>query len=211
MPQITRLSQQRKNNRVNVYLDGKFGFGVTLESALENHLKVGKELAQSEIETLRGKDFKDKIFAKLLNFASRRPHSQKEISQWFRRKEVPEELHQDLFNRLKNIGLLNDEEFARWWVEQRVHFKSYPAKMLKMELKGKGISDETIAKALSESDSVPEIDLAKKVLQKKFGSIPDVADIKQKKRVYDFLLRRGFSYDTIKKALRPEPVEGPRR
>ena len=104
MPQITRLSQQRKNNRVNVYLDGKFGFGVTLESALENHLKVGKELAQSEIETLRGKDFKDKIFAKLLNFASRRPHSQKEISQWFRRKEVPEELHQDLFNRLKNIG-----------------------------------------------------------------------------------------------------------
>ena len=92
-----------------------------------------------------------------------------------------------------------------------MHFKSYPAKMLKMELKGKGISDETIAKALSESDSVPEIDLAKKVLQKKFGSIPDVADIKQKKRVYDFLLRRGFSYYTIKKALRPEPVEGPRR
>ncbi|MEK7521692.1 MAG: regulatory protein RecX [Patescibacteria group bacterium] len=201
MPIVTRLSQQKKNNRVNVYLDGKFAFGVTLESALENHLKVGKELSQGKIETLRGKDFKDKIFAKLLSFASRRPHSQKEISLWFKKKNVPEELYVDLFNRLKNIGLLNDEEFARWWVEQRVHFRSSPKKMLKLELRGKGISDEITEKVLGESETTPDIELARKVLVKRFGKIPELVNLKEKKRVYDFLLRRGFSYDTIKQVL----------
>lgn len=201
MSTITRLSQQRKNNRVNVYLDGRFAFGVTLESALENYLKVGQELSQSKIETLRGKDFKDKVFANLINFASRRPHSQREILQWFRRKNIPPELHEDLFNRSKNAILLNDEEFAKWWVEQRVHFRSSPKKMLKLELRQKGISDEIIEKTLGESKALPDVELARKVLLKKYRKIPELSDLKEKKRVYNFLLRRGFSYLTIKEAL----------
>lgn len=201
MATITRLTQQKKGNRVNVYLNGKFAFGVTLESALENHLKVGKELSPDEIETLRGKDFKDKVLARLLSFASRRPHSQKEILLWFRKKSVPSELHENLFNRLKNIDLLNDEEFAKWWVEQRVHFRSAPKKMLKLELRAKGISDEIIEKTLDESKALPDVELARKVLIKRYGKIPPLTDLKEKKRVYDFLLRRGFSYSVIKEAL----------
>lgn len=198
---ITRLTQQKRQNRVNVYLDGKFAFGVTLESALENHLKVGKELTSSEVETLRGKDFKDKVLAKLLNFASRRPHSQKEISLWFRKKNVPPEIYQYLFSKLENIGLLNDEEFARWWVEQRVAFRAMPPRMLKVELQNKGVDREIIEKVLGDVESPTEEELAKKTLLKRFGGIPNVADIRQKKKVYDLMLRRGFSYSVIKKTL----------
>lgn len=207
MATITRLSQQKRKNRVNVYLDGKFGFGVTLESALENHLKVGQELSQEKIEQLRGKDYLDINFSKLVNFASRRPRSEKEIKDWFRRKNIDLKAQNDLFNRLNKTGLVNDEEFAKWWVEQRIHFRLKPPKMLKLELRQKGIRQEVIEKVLSETESPSELELARKVILKKFKKIPIPKDPKDKKRVYDFLLRRGFSYNTIKEALAPNCEE----
>lgn len=201
MATITRLVQQKNKDRVNVHLDGKFAFGVTLQSALENNLKIGKELSHEEIEALRGKDYLDINFSKLVSFASSRPHSKKEIHLWFRRKHIDENAQKQLFNRLKNVGLVNDEEFAKWWVEQRVHFRSMPQKMLKLELRQKGIKDEIVERVLSERESPSEVELARKVLTKKFRQIPKIKDLKEKRRVYDFLLRRGFGYDAIKKAL----------
>ncbi|MBI2590747.1 MAG: RecX family transcriptional regulator [Candidatus Blackburnbacteria bacterium] len=208
MAVIARLTQQKKNNRVNVYLDGKYAFGVTLESALENHLKVGMELSTQKIEELRGKDYQDKIYARLLSFASRRPHSQKEFEQWFRKRKVDPAVHQSLLDKLARIGLLNEEEFARWWVEQRITFRCLPPKMLKMELRGKGIKDDVIERILQEAEAPSEVELARKVLKKRFGKIPqNTRDLKEKKRVYDFLLRRGFSYAVVKEALTDNSAE----
>lgn len=207
MPTITRLVQQQKKQRVNVYMDGAFGFAITLESALEHNLTVGKELLQEEIEKLRGDDFEDKVFARLISFVSSRPHSKREIERWFRKKNVEVTLQKTLFNRLNNIGLVNDEEFAKWWVEQRVHFRSSPPKMIRVELRAKGIDDHIIDQVLQLVESPSEQTLAKKVLIKRFGKIPQPVDLKEKKRVYDFLLRRGFSYQVIKEVLTDNSTE----
>jgi len=208
VPTITRLIQQKKQKRVNVYLDGKFAFGVTLESTLENHLKVGMELSTQKIEELRGKDYTDKIYVRLLSFASRRSHSKKEFEQWFRKKNVDPNIQDPLLARLSKVGLLNEEEFARWWVEQRVTFRSMPPKMLKMELRSKGIKDEIIEQVLQENEAPSEVELARKVLKKRFGKIPqNIRDLKEKKRIYDFLLRRGFSYSVIKDVLAGDSLE----
>ncbi|OGY09217.1 MAG: hypothetical protein A2700_03120 [Candidatus Blackburnbacteria bacterium RIFCSPHIGHO2_01_FULL_44_64] len=201
MPQITRLVQQRNKNRVNVYLDGKFAFSVTLESALENNLKLEKILSQEEMEKLRGKDFDDKIFSRLTSFAVRRPHSKKEIEIWLHRKGIQNEEKEKFINRLIEIGLINDEEFAKWWADQRVTFRAKPAKMIKMELRAKGVEDEIITRTLEEQEGPTDEERAQRVLTKKYGKIPKAQDMKEKKRIYDFLLRRGFSYETIKKVL----------
>ncbi|MBI4028744.1 MAG: regulatory protein RecX [Candidatus Blackburnbacteria bacterium] len=202
VPTVSRLTQQKNRNRVNVYLDGKYVFGVTLEAALENHLKTGLILTQEKIEQLRGKDYQDKIFAQLVAFGSRRPHSKKEFEQWFRKKNVDPNIQDSLLARLSKVGLLNEEEFARWWVEQRVSFRSMPPKMLKMELHSKGIKDDVIERILQGTEAPSEVELARKVLKKRFGKIPqNTHDLKEKKRVYDFLLRRGFSYTVIREAL----------
>ena len=73
--------------------------------------------------------------------------------------------------------------------------------MIKMELRAKGVEDEIITRTLEEQEGPTDEERAQRVLTKKYGKIPKAQDMKEKKRIYDFLLRRGFSYETIKKVL----------
>src|SRR3990167_6032933 len=130
MPIITSIKQQRNKNRVNVYLDDKFGFGIDLDNFVLLHLKVDQELTDKEVEEIVKKAEFQKTLDKLLRFATLRPRSKKEIKDYFKRKKVHESLYEELFNRLNRLELIDDEEFAKWWVDQRQNFKPKAVRVL---------------------------------------------------------------------------------
>ena len=68
-------------------------------------------------------DEEEKIYARAVNFSTIRPRSEREIRDWFKRKKVIEEVVEVVFNRLKNLDLVNDLNFAKWWIEQRQTFR----------------------------------------------------------------------------------------
>lgn len=147
----------------------------------------------------------EKKYNKTLRFLSFRPRSKKEIIDFLRRprgrkkNRLDDETIQKILNKLKNQGLVDDREFARWWIEQRTGLKPRGWRVIKMELKQKGISDELITnyKLLITN----EVELAKKALEKKVSSYRYLPRQEAYRKLSQFLARRGFDWETIKKAV----------
>lgn len=200
MPLITKITSQKDKNRVNVYLDGKFGFGVDLENFLKLKLKVGGELSSNEIETIRAKSEYSKILERLLRYSSLRPRSEHEINFWFKRKDVAEDVRVLLKNKLMKLGLLNDEAFASWWVSQRQQFRPKAIRVLNQELKIKGISDE-IRKHTLENIKVDERKIASDLLKKRAYKWENLDKKTARVKIAAYLARKGFTWSIIKSAI----------
>jgi len=192
VPIVTSLKPQKSGKRVNVYLDGRYGFGIDLETLMTLKIAEGTEYSESEIKEIVKKAEFQKTLEKLLKYATLRPRSIFEIKQWLKRKRVHESLHKDLFNRLKRLDLVDDEKFARWWVEQRMAFKPRSARLLTYELQVKGIRKEVIEKVLDKMD-IDELKIARKLAVKMKN--------KDKKKVVAYLSRQGFDWETIKRVV----------
>lgn len=203
MPIITSLKPQKNGKRLNVYIDQEFSFGIDLENFVVLGLKVGQELNQIEIEEIIKKAEFQKTLDKLLRFATLRPRSEREVLNYLKRKEVHESLHKELFNRLNRLELVNDGKFAQWWVDQRQAFKPKSIRVLKLELQTKGITREVIEKTLSET-VIDESTLATRELEKKKYKWDKLPNDEAKRKMSDYLLRKGFSWELIEKLVKKQ-------
>lgn len=201
MPIITAIKPQKNKKRVNIYLDGRFGFGIDLENFVKLGLKVNKELSEDKIAKILKKAEFQKIYDKIVKFATLRPRSEKELKDWLRKKRVHKSLHKSLFNRLKRLDLIDDYQFAKWWVEQRTAFRPRGKMALFSELRQKGIERRIIEKALSEFE-VDEEKLAKISLKKKEYRWKKMGKREKTKRMSNYLARKGFSWEAIKEAIK---------
>lgn len=201
MPIITQIKQQKKQDRVNIYLDGKFAFGIDLENFIKFNLKVEQELSAEEVEEIIKKAEYQKTYEKLLRFAMIRPRSEKEVFDWFRRKKVHESIHDKLLKKLKHLELLDDKKFAQWWVRQRTEFKPRGKKALQYELIQKGIDKKIIDETLEESD-VDELSIAKQLINKNEYKWKKYEGFERRQKASHFLGRKGFSWNVIKEVVK---------
>ena len=197
MPIVTSIKPQKNNKRVNIYLDGKFGFGLDLENFVKEKIKVEQELTEKQVEDIVKKAELAKTKDKLLRFVMTRPRSEKEVDDWFWRKKVHASLHQKLKKFLQKYDYLNDEKFTRWWVEQRLTFKNSSKRQLIAELRQKGIEKNIIEDVLEESD-IDDAKAAKKLIDKNMYKWKRYEGFEKKKKMSEFLGRKGFGWDTIK-------------
>ncbi|MFQ6101951.1 MAG: RecX family transcriptional regulator [Anaerolineae bacterium] len=190
---ITALRFQKRNkNRVNVYLDGQFAFGLAAIEAAR--LRVGQTLSDGDIARLQKQDEAERAYERALNFLSYRPRSEAEVRRNLHKKNLDDEVIETVVERLTRAGLLNDREFARYWVENRLQFKPRGAQALRHELWEKGVPVSIIAEALEDLD---EEAIARKVAEagaRRLGHL-EPRDFRRKLRAY--LARRGFSYAVI--------------
>lgn len=145
----------------------------------------------------------EKLLEKTLKYLSFRPRSEKEIHDYLTKKNATPEIHEKIFSYLIDARLIDDEEFARWWINQRTTFRLRGKRIIKLELVQKGISQEILEKVFSNSDEQPvdDIELAKKLVRKR---LPRVRDFPTKiiyEKLSGFLARRGFGWETIKKSI----------
>jgi len=200
VPKITRIKQQKDKNRVNIYLDDKFGFGIDLENFVRLNLKVEQELTEIEVEEITKTAEFQKTSNKLLNYATLRPRSEKEIKDWLRRKKVDEVHHEKLFKKLNKLDLLDDKKFAVWWVDQRNSFRPRSKRVLIQELRLKGIDKNIIDNVLADTE-IDELKIAKNLIKKnKYKWERFEVDVR-KKKMGEYLMRKGFNWEIVKKAL----------
>lgn len=193
MAKITGLKLQKRNkDRVNVYLDGEFAFG--LSRIVAAWLKTGQELSDEKIAELKAQDDVEIALQRALNFLSYRPRSEKEVRQNLKKHKYHEGVIDEIIERLKRGGLVNDESFAGLWVENRSEFRPRGERMLRAELRQKGIPDDVISGAVADLD---ETSLAIKAAQKKARRYQDLDWEEFQKKMYGFLARRGFHYGII--------------
>ena len=191
---ITGLVVQKKNKeRVNVYIDDEFAFGLAMIEAIK--LRKGQELSDEEIARLKALDEIEVAQDKALNFLSFRPRSADEVRRSLREKGYPDPVIDQVMERLERSGLVNDEDFARFWVDNREQFKPKSGRGLRYELRQKGVTDDAIEAAL---EGMNEEDSAYRAASNRAKRLP--RDTKQifAKRLGDYLARRGFSYDVVR-------------
>jgi regulatory protein len=201
MPTITSIKQQKNKNRVNVYLDDKFGFGIDLDNFVLLHLKVDQELTDAEVVDIVKKAEYQKTSDKLIRFAMVRPRSQKEITDYFKRKQVHESLHEKLFEKLKHLELLDDAKFAKWWIDQRIEFRNKSKRVIIQELRIKGISQDAIENAFADTP-IDEKRMARELLDKKMYKWKNLEPREARQKMSQYLAGKGFNWEVIESVLK---------
>ncbi|MBE0411855.1 MAG: RecX family transcriptional regulator [Anaerolineales bacterium] len=196
-PKITALKAQKRNSRrTNVYLDGEFAFG--LSNAVAAMLKIGQEISEEQVAALEIKDRDETAYQQALKLLSYRPRSEKEVRTNLEKHCVDPIIVDNTIDRLKKSGLINDKNFARQWVENRIDFRPRSLKLLSLELRQKGISAEIIEQSLINID---EESLAYSTGTKQAHKWTHLDRWEFKRKLGSHLSRRGFTYDLIESVL----------
>ena len=213
---ITDIKQAVKNqNRANIFVNGKYRFSLDIFQLTQLNVKIGSKFTKTEIENLEQQSEFGKLYALALNYCLMRPHSKKEISdylwkktlnrkfknrktgEFYEKKGVSNISVEQVLSRLIEKKYIDDEKFAKFWVENRNQRKGSSIKKLKSELFSKGVSSDIIEQVLSESNRNDE-DEIQKIIAKKAKKYTD------EQKLIAYLARQGFSFDEIKKVISKE-------
>jgi regulatory protein len=193
MRKITAIEVQKRHpNRVNIHLDGEFAFG--LARIVAAWLRVGQELSEEKIEELQARDARERAYQQAMLFLSYRARSESEIRRNLRKHEIPEAVIEETIERLRLDGLANDKEFASAWVENRTTFRPRSRRMMTLELKQKGLDEEAIQSAMQDVDDEAS---AYEAAQKRAARFKGLDWNDFRKKLSEFLARRGYSYSVI--------------
>jgi len=191
---ITAITaQKRDQKRVNIFFDGEFAFGISRIVAA--WLQVGQNLTDEQISKLISEDQDEVAYQRAIKLITYRDRSIAEIRQSLHQKQIPEEIIENVINRLGENGLLDDKRFANLWIENRNEFRPRSHRMLALELRKKGISEDIISQVLENTTADEE--LAHKAAQKQIRRYMTLEWQDFRRKLGSFLARRGFSYETV--------------
>lgn len=196
---ITALEAQKKNpNRMNVYLDGEFAFGVSKIVAV--WLKVDQTISDEKIAALKEKDAYEVAFQKAVHYLSYRSRSEKEVRDKLASIDTSESTIDAVATRLIDLNMLGDADFARAWVENRTAFRPRSRRLLSLELRRKGVPDYVISEVLESAED--EDSLAYQAALKYSRKVEGLEWQEFRKKLTGFLGRRGFSYEVVNSVVR---------
>ena len=199
---ITDIAPRRKGLS-QVFIDGEEALKLDTETLEVNSVKIGMNITDEELYELIQKSEARRASEKALYLLERRSHSKKELKDKISRvtgKEAAEAAAQ----HMEDIGLVNDEDFARMYARELFERKKYGAGRVKQELLQKGIDRDFIDVVIDEfgGGSVGKI---REILERKYPNY--TVDEKVKRRAFAALQRMGYRYDEIKSALIVEDYE----
>jgi regulatory protein len=195
---ISALSIQKKNpDRINVYLNGSFSFAVS--HIIGAWLQVGQNISEQKITEMISADEIERAFQGAIHFLSYRNRSEAEVRQNLEKKGFNELVIIETMNKLKEKGMVDDTNFAREWVENRVATKPRGRRLLEFELKQKKVGSDVIRQLL---EFLPdELTLAIQAIKKKMHHFDDAEKDEFIRKLNSYLLRKGFKYEIVKEAI----------
>jgi regulatory protein len=193
---ITALNTQKRNpNRVNVYLDGEFAFGLARITAA--WLQVGQKISDEKIIELQAQDGYEQAYQRSLRFLNYRPRTRMEIEKNLREHGVSDETIASVLERLVQLGLVDDAGFAQQWVENRIEFRPRGRRLLTYELRQHGVDEESIEAALSELDDEA---LANEAARRFAPRLANLDELGFRQKMIRRLAQRGFGYEACRSA-----------
>lgn len=201
MPVITSIKPQKRNPKIfQVYLDEKFAFSLGAETLVSLGLAAGRVLKDDEVNKLVKEGQFQKVYDRVLRLIGIRPRSEKEIRGWFKKRKTNPAVQDLVLGRLKKKNLIDDREFARWWIDQRMQFRPRAKRAIANELAVKGIKKETREEVLAEAE-VDERKIAQELLRKKVYKWKSLPQGEKGQKMSEFLTRKGFGWDVVREVV----------
>ncbi len=210
---ITDIQQAFKNpNRVNIFVDGVFKLSLDIFQVTDLKIKIGMLLTAQDLLDLEQQSEFGKIYARALEYCLVRPRSEKEVRDYLWKKTLNKKLRkqktgeiyekkgvslesvEQTMARLREKQYIDDEKFARFWVENRRQRQGSSLRKLKAELAQKGVSSQIQELVLAESGR-NDSDELQKIIAKKAKCYTD------QQKLMRYLISQGFAYEQVKLAL----------
>lgn len=196
---ITRVeARPRRPDRVRVHLGDGRAFDVSRLVAEEAGLRPGADLDELALAKLQGRDAFQVTLDRALHFLELRPRSEREVRTRLAQKGTSPELIDQVVGRLRELGMIDDVAFARFWMENRARFSPRGGRLIKAELRQKGVTAEVVAEVDEGVDEASAIGEVARRLAWRLGRL-DRQAFRQK--LWAQLARRGFDYDVIGPAI----------
>lgn len=188
--------QARDQERVNLYLDGRFAFGLSAKMVADTGLKKGDHLSADRISELLQGEARERALQQAFNYLSFRPRSKQEIERYLVQKGHAPETIEEILRKLADYHYVDDQVFAVGWVENRQRFRPTGPHLLRAELRQKGVdhalADQAIADVMDDEKA-----LALEAATKRADSLRAVDYPEFSRKLGGFLSRRGFSGDVV--------------
>ena len=192
---VTAIEKQRRKNRLNLFLDGRFALGLSTDVAAQVSLRVGDEVDGDRLRALRDAEARADAMSAALRLLSYRPRSETELRQRLARRGAPPALIDSTIQRLRELGLVDDAAFARSWVESRERASPRGQRLLRQELRAKGVNSDASRELV---EGVNDAEAALRASARRAASLSGLPQEEFRRRLGDFLRRRGFDYETIR-------------
>lgn len=194
---ITKIAPAAKTpGRYNVFVNEEFSFSLDETQLVDSQIKKGEKMDSARYLDLKNDSDFGKNYIAALDLISRRMRSEKEIRDYGFRKKWSKNTTEKVVKRLGERGYLNDETFAKMFVNSRANLRNFSRKKMEVELIKKGINKEVREKVLTENENFDEQKSLKKMIEKKWNHYAD------DQKMIAYLARQGFNFDDIKNALR---------
>ena len=198
MNEITAITPQIKDKkRCNIYVDGRFYCGMTLETAVKNRLKVGQTVSPAFLSKIQLDGEKSTALDKAMTHLSATRKTEKQIRDFLVKKGYLSAVVDYVIEKLNDYGFLDDKEYAENYVEYAAQKKG--VRLIRAEMRRKGLSEENVDLALQEVDEETQVATAITILQKYMRH--KEADRETLQKAVKHLLSKGFDYDVAKKAI----------
>jgi regulatory protein len=201
---ISKIEKQKKDRkRYNIYLEGEFFCGLYEDTILKYGLAAGDGVSEAELNDIR--EFDEYLYGKkaAMDYLSYRIRTNAEIRKKLRSKKLSESAIERVIGHLVDLGLLNDEEFAKQLITEKIKRKPIGRRLLKQKLFEKGVPAVTGELVMERIFSeINEKDLALWNFTKYYKKVKDLEISERKSKVFDYLARKGFDFDIVNEVIR---------
>lgn len=188
MKEISEITSQKKGDRLNVFIDGEFAFGVEYQTAVKFGLKIGRCLSQKEIDDIQLEEGNVAAFNRALKYAVKKTVSEKQMREYLKKHGYNDIAIDIAIDKLKEYSYLGDDKFASAYV--CTYSGARGQRRLQMELKNAGVEQDIIDEALAGKDDT----IACLSCIEKYKRTHKEVD---RQKLTAYLAYRGFDYDDI--------------
>lgn len=199
MPKITAITaQEKRKDRCNIYLDGEFYAGVSLETVMKFRLKAGAETDEARLKEILTDAGNSEATEKALSYISKTVKTKRQVKEYLLKKGYSESACYHAIDKLKEYGYIDDCEYARRYIDSTG--KTQGKRLLAYKLMAKGVKKEDIEAAYEtagKNSAENAAALAAKKMKNKDVTKENVL------KTYRYLISRGFSYEEAERAVEP--------
>jgi regulatory protein len=197
--QVTGIKTQiNKSGRFSIFIDGKYIFSLSEVALLDSKLIVGQQLTATELEKFKQQSADDLLYQKAFTYAALRMRTEWEVKNYIKTHNGSGEVISHTLNKLRDLNIIDDEKYARVYIEDRQNLHPSSRRKLVLELQKRHIASDVIKRSTTDEVETTDEHAALHAIITKMRKQTRYSD---NLKLMQYLSRQGFSYNDIKAAL----------
>jgi regulatory protein len=189
------VRKPHRAGRVDVYVEGEMVFDVPRDTARKAALRPGRAIERAEIDAMVAAELRRQALEAAVGLLARRPRSEREVRRRLAQRKFAASLVDETVDRLRELKLIDDAAFARFWAEARDRTSPRGRRLVRQELRTQGVAAEVATDATAE---LSDAEAAYRLASRRMRTLESLDYQAFRARLAALLQRRGFGWETAR-------------